>query len=503
MKEQLSESPTVFENKQIDVEFTNPENKKEEKYKLFNEEKESLLIKEDIIKNKIGDYQVRISELYENERNEQYYLNKEKSKEKYLKNLLQIDQKDEDIVLNNKDQNEMKSLYRETSLRHPRKMIDGEIQKYPFRSWTGCFTCQKCPKIEKNEFIQLGLGMSSYFKTIKFFIFFFLIISCINLLAVLHYTKYKSVINDDNFFFKTTLGNTKITTYNSKIYTYSNNVPLELDCGDKTIGKIIYGLEIKDLSKVKETINKTEILFDNEGKSAIKRMSNDQIKYYNEKLINSCILKNSCSVPIDSGSKKHRERYDNDYLYYECIDMSLVPENTSQNGLKNITNLTSLLTLAILIFMYYYFRVAIDIDNKFYHKDKITINNYTLVLRGLKKGTNDFFKELNDLVNHLNTIISSEKESHNLAFDQDLAYLKSTDYNNYNEKVKFNNLNIFDISLSSVNEKKMSVIEKIKSLKDEISDLKEGNDTIQKKIKHKILYIQYCCFECLLYYFFL
>ena len=486
MKEQLSESPTVFENKQIDVTFTNPENQKEEKYKLLNEEKESLLIKEDLMSNNIGNYQVRISELFNNERNEQYYLNKEKSKEKYLKNLLQIEQKDEDIVFNNKDQNEMDALYRETCLKHPRKLVDGEIQKYPFRSWTGCFTCQKCAKIEKNEFIQLGFGISSYFKTIKLFIFFFLIISVINLLAVMHYSKYKSTIKEDNFFFKTTLGNTKITTYNSKHYTFSNNFPLELDCSNKTIGKIIYGFEVKDPSKIEEVFNENELSFKDKGKTEVRRMSNARIKYYNERLVKTCNLTNRCSVPIDNRVRERIELYEHDYLYYECIDMSLVPENTSQNALKKISNLTGLLTLVILILLYYYYRIAINIDNKYYHKDKITINNYTLVLRGLKKSTNDFFKELNDLVNHLNTIISKEKESNNLAFDQDLTYLHNNDYNNYNEKVKFNNLNIFDISLSSVNEKKMSIIEKIKTLKDEISDLKEGNDTIQKKIKNKI-----------------
>ena len=94
----------------------------------------------------------------------------------------------------------MQILYRETSLKHPRKILDGEIYRYPFCSWTGCFSCQKFPKLEKNEFQQLGLGISSYFKTIKLFIFFFFIISCINFIAVAHYLGYTSVINDNNFF---------------------------------------------------------------------------------------------------------------------------------------------------------------------------------------------------------------------------------------------------------------------------------------------------------------
>ena len=486
MKEQLSESSTIFEKKQVDVTFTNPENKKEEKYKLFNEEKESLLIKEELIKNNIDNYQIKISELFQNEANEQYYLNKEKSKEKYLKNLLKLEEESDDIVLNNKDQNEMDTIYRETCLKHPRKLIDGELQKYPFRSWTGCFTCRKCEKIEKNEFIQLGLGMSSYFKTIKLFIFFFFIISCINLVAVLHYTKYKSVITDSNFFFKTTLGHTKITTYNSKIYTFSKNYfpTLELNCSDKVIGKIIYGLEIKNPSDFEETFNQTELSLENDSQK--KRLNNKQIKYYNEKLLQTCNLTNTCSVPIDKDIKDNVQNYYNNYLFYECIDKTLVPENTNQNDLKNVTNLTGILTLVLLIFLYYYYKISTKIEDKFYHKDKIIINNYTLVLRGLKKHSKDFFQELNDLVSHLNNIISSEKEAYNLSFDQDLTFFNNNDYNNYNEKVKSNNISIFDISLSSVNEKKMEIIEKIKLLKDEISDLKEGHDAFKKKIKHKI-----------------
>ena len=247
MKEQpILESMMKFENKQIDAVFSNEGDDKEEKYKLFDEEKESLLIKEDLLPGKTDSYEIKISELFQNENNEVYYINKEKSKEKYLNNCFETDKKGEDISFNNKDQNEMNALYREVCLMHPRKLINGEIQKYSFKSWTGCFSCQKYPILEKNEFYPLGYGISSYFKTIKLFIFFFLIISLINLVAVYQYSRHKSVINDSNIFFKTTLGNTKTTTYNSiKYYFEKGNYPdITLDCQNKTIGKIVYALDI-------------------------------------------------------------------------------------------------------------------------------------------------------------------------------------------------------------------------------------------------------------------
>ena len=481
------ESSLKYENKEIDVIFTNENDKKEEKYKLLNEEKESLLIKEDFIKNNFGNYQIKISELFQNEGPGQYYINKEKAKEKYLKNIFELEKKTEDITFNNKDQNEMQELYRETSLKHPRKLVNGEIKKYPFCSWTGFFTCQKYEKLEKNQFIQLGFGISSYFKTIKLFIFFFLIISVINLHAVNHYIKYKSVINDDNFFFKTTLGNTKITTYNAiNCHLDGDNYPtLDLKCYNKTIGKFVYGIETKDSHP--NLYNQTEII---DNFITFEHLHNDILKEYYNRKMSECFEKNVCPLKIDKGIKQYISIIDrvlssNHYLYYECIDKSLMPENTNKNQLFSITRVTSLFTFLLLCILYYYYKGATTIDNEFYHKDKITINNYTLVLKGLKRKSKDYFQELNDLIEHLNNIIIKEMQSNNLSFEQDL-----TNYNNdltiYNEIVRIKNIYTFDACVSTVNATKMAIIENIKSLKDEITNLKEGNDTFEKKIQKKI-----------------
>ena len=482
----LESSPTIFEDKQIDVTFTDEENKKEEKFKLLNEEKESLLIREDLISNKFG--QIKIKELFQNESPQQYYINKEKAKEKYLKNIFELEKKDEDIKFNNKDQNEMKELYRETCLKHPRKLVDGEIRKYPFWAWTGCFTCQRFQKLEKNQFVQLGFGISSYFKTIKLLIFFFFIISCINLLAVNHYLKYKSVIKDDNFFFKTTLGNTKITTYNAVNYFFEKGfIPkLTLNCGEnKTIGKFVYGLETE--LRHDSLSNESELVFKPLIKGDYEKMSNKLLNYYNGKMLSKCKLtKGECDLEIKEDIFDNRDsRYHNNYLYYECIDESLMPENTETNALVILTKGITLFTFIFIVILYYYYREATRIDNEYYHKDKITINNYTLVLKGLKRKSKDYFQELSDLISHLNNIIKTEIESNNVAFEQNLENYNH-DKTYYNEMVRIKNTYAFDASVSNVNEKKMEIIENIKSLKDEITNLKQGNDTFDKKIRHKI-----------------
>ena len=484
MKEQPTDSSIDFINKKIDVTFTNEVNQKEENYILLDEENETLLIKGDFTNN---NYQPRIQELFQNESNDQYYINKKKLKEKYLNNCFELDKNDKDIVINNHDKNEMEELYKETALKHPRKLINGEIKKYSFCSWTGFFTCQKCEKLEINEFFPLGFGISSYFKTLKFFIVFLLIISCVNFVAINHYLKYKSTINDSSFFFKTTLGNTKITTYNAVYYHFdrSNYPKLALNCQEnKIIGKFIYGLKLNDAKENLE--NQTEINFTKYDD----RMDNEYLEYFNKKILNCNFIK-ECNLDID---KEVYDFYDllesftskDIYLYYECIDKSLLPENAEKNSLKSITGITTIFTIVILIFMYYFYRYATDIDNKNYHKDKIIINNYTLALRGLKRNTKYFYQELNDLVSHLNNIISTELKSNNVSFEQDLSYFRNNDFGNYYEFLRNRNMYIFDISISTVNQQKMAIIDKIKSLKDEISDLKEGNDTIGKKVVNKI-----------------
>jgi len=481
MKEQpLLESMVKFENKQVDAVFTNEEDNKEEKYKLFDEEKESLLIKEALLPGKSDCYEVKISELFQGENNEVYYINKEKSKEKYLNNCFETDKKGEDISFNNKDKNEMDALYREVCLMHPRKLINGEIQKYSFKSWTGFFLCQKYPKLEKNEFYPLGFGISSYFKTIKLFIFFFLIISLINLVAVYQYSRHKSVINDSNIFFKTTLGNTKITTYNSYIYHFTNQYPsIPLDCQNKTIGKIVYAIKIKTPQGINEIINQTELTFNETDRKKYNYLTDDHMNYYNKKRMENCNINSTkCNLIIDKDIDQFLDDNDYNYLFYECIDTSLLPPNSEPNYLRTITKGTAVFTSLILIILYYYYRGAIDIDTKTYHKDKVVINNYTLVLRGLKKNSNDYYQELNDLISHLNNVISKEMV---ISEDNTNDGLKD-----FQDKIKNKNLYIFDISISTVNEKKIEIINKIKSLKDDITNIKEGHDTLDKKIKHKI-----------------
>ena len=157
---------------QVDIIFSD-NNEQKEKYKLINEENEILLCKESLLnetfKNNDKNYKIKIEELYKGKEGKDiYYINKGNLKEKYLKYIFELNKNNNDIIIDNNNEEEMNKLYNEIIMKHPRKVIGNEIKKYSLTSWTGFFFCKK------NEFNSLGFGIISYFKTLKFFILFFI-----------------------------------------------------------------------------------------------------------------------------------------------------------------------------------------------------------------------------------------------------------------------------------------------------------------------------------------
>jgi len=126
-----------FSSKEINLSIFNYDANKLEKYKLLNDEDELLLWKEEEL-NKIKsekenkDEDVKIKELYKGEDNNSlFYLNKKELKKKYLKieENLNEDKDDRNSILDNQNEKEMEKLYKESLLKHPRKIIDGQITK--------------------------------------------------------------------------------------------------------------------------------------------------------------------------------------------------------------------------------------------------------------------------------------------------------------------------------------------------------------------------------------
>ena len=163
-----------------------------------------------------------------------------------------------------------------------------------------------------------------------------------------------------------------------------------------------------------------------------------------------------------------------DIFFYSCrLKNYIWKYDTSykESNLEIAIIVITLLTLIILIIFYYSYKKAISLDKKVFQKNKFFINNYTLVLHKLKINSDDFNQELSDLIFFLNDIIKNDK------------HLFLTYHENYKEIA---DLNIFDISISNVNEKKIKVFEKIKSLKNKINDILNDNDSIKNKVKTNI-----------------
>ena len=219
-----------------------------------------------------------------------YYINKEELKEKYLKNFFELNKNSNDLKIDNENKEEMDKLYEEIEMMHSRKVVNREIKKYSFCSWLGFFCC-KNKKIEKSAFFNLGFGITSYFKTIKLFVIIFFIISAINLICITHYSSYKTNKNEEDIYgklLKTTLGNTKITTYNKLViplnYTYSFDqkidIEISLNCSEKVIGKFIYGFKSGTLesSTFERIINNGSLIKNEQSELSI----DEQLDYVNK-----------------------------------------------------------------------------------------------------------------------------------------------------------------------------------------------------------------------------
>ena len=460
-----------------DIAFFIDNKSKKVLYRLINEKNELLLYNKKLVKN--GNYDIKIQELFKGEDSDgYYYINKEKLTERYLKPLFEIEKESK---INNKDKVEMNSLYEETILKHPREKFGKIYTKFSFFSWSGFFCFGKCPSFEKTNFFSLGFGITSYFNTIKLLALFFFIIFLINIIAIVHYCKYNSIIKNDSILVKTTLGNTMITKYNSVFISFNSSdvknensyYELSLNCSKNLVGKFIYGVINNDLNDNEfiklnniSLINQKELRLPKEFtnfKSKWKKLANKKLNEYNKEM-EKYFLKNEITFNVSRNlfyDKSLKKKYQSKLLFYECIDKSLLPKNSSKNSLKKIIQGTTIVTFFLIITLYFYYKFAIFYGNEEYYHNNIYINNYTLVLHScsLYKPYN----YLNDLIKHLNHLIE------------------------FSTGESMNSFNIFDINMANVNEDKISSINNLKAfVKSKIGDTINDNDTIKGKILNKV-----------------
>ena len=481
-------------NKEINISIFDSEKKNVENYKLLNEEEEILLCKEEVIKgikSKKEDEEanIKIKELFNGEdSNSFYYLNKKEIKKNLFKNITGLEDDDGDgNLIDNHDRVEMEKLYKEVQLKHPRKIINGKFKRYSFFSWSGFFCCNK------SDYLSLGQGYTTYFNTIKLLIIFFLIISLINIYLMKLFSEFTSVYNfKDDSLLKTTLGNTIIRYFNTTSIIINKNenyssTNISLDCGENYIDDIIFLIWLYDTPQkfyyIGQPLKDLSVIHKNIFSNIYKRyVIPRDISYLNHFIFNKatdCKYKNNCMFDLGSSYNKDFDKEESnrtDIFYYSCITkINFLKNNYDKKEAHLYYNvvITTLVILFILILFYFVYKKAVSRDNKEYQKKKLFINNFTLVLHKLKIISDDYNQELNDLISFLNDIIKNNMH----------LLLPLSNLINNGELIDFN---VFDISISNVNEKKIEIFKKIKSLQKKIEDIKNDEDSIKSKVKKNI-----------------
>ena len=482
-------------NKEIELNIFNHQKQKSEKYKLLNEKDELLLYKEEMI-NEIKENkpeEIKIKDLYNGKDTDSiFYINKNEIKKKILNNATDFETEFCNSSIDNENKEEMEKLYKEVQLKHPRKIIEGQIKKYPFFSWSGFFCCNK------KDYISLGLGITNYLNTLKLMIIFFFIISFINLSSVIVYKKYNSIYDfNDNSLLKTTIGNTIELYFNSNYIIIPNNTVedsslyITMDCGKNYIEDNIIMIRYyftEDYSHIVKNsvgVQKEFFYYDPyfQEDSEFIKFDYFYIGYndlYGFHSYQKCKYKNYCTIQYYQ-TLNNLSYNSIDIIYYSCNKKNNIylpggngkinEADNKDNLLENIVLIIPLVTLIIIIIFYFTYKKSISKDNKKYHNNKILINRYTLVLQNLKISSDDYNQDLSDLISFLDNIIKEYK------------YLLIQNQETFRD---INEHNIFDISISNVNQKKIDIFNEIKTLQTQIDDIKNDNDSIEKKVKNKI-----------------
>jgi len=314
-------------------------------------------------------------------------------------------------------------------------------------------------------------------------------ISLINIHLIKLFSQFNTIFEfKDNSLLKTTLGNTIIRYFNTTSIAINKNenyssLNISLDCGENIIDDIVLikrfydvkqkfnyvGEGLKDLSAINEKND-----FQNENydySTFLHKVDELNYKFQNCRKSNNCIIDLKSSSYYMSNLNMYYHKNLNDIFFFSCKEKNSFDEEYLHY--ENDMIIINLVIIIILILFYFIYKKAISRDNKEYQKKKLFINNFTLVLHNLKIISDDFNQELNDLISFLNDIIKNNMH---------LLFPLSNLINN-GEIIDFN---VFDISISNVNEKKIDLFQEIKSLQKKIDDIKNDEDSIKSKVKKNI-----------------
>lgn len=401
---------------------------------------------------------------------------------------------------------------------HPGLLIEGKYQKHSICNTNcGYYNIFCKTKGSDSDLNKYGIGVVSYFKTVKAYCILFFIISIIQIPVFILYSQSnndKPIVTYRDIFFKTSIGNIS-SRKNNCIKVESNDlnnskiktIDFFMSCTDTSTN---YGSDLI-ISSIDYSGTSKDLNSDNENrKQCFKFMTSQEISIsdtcnlteYLIKLSEQCLLNSSSSCNISLNKDYLKENCKNidtsEFIYigYSCykqnIDLGFwkITRDVASNIVVGIDCATVIIILIFIFIMNYKMKVSIEE----YSKSTNEILDYTIHIKNINFKKSTINKDISDIMIHFESLLKieypyitsniNESDIGNVerCYFYDINY-SLLDDNTLNDvvKKKKNERKIFDLKRKSLF---MKNDKNIMKNEEKVRELYLENDNLYNKISH-------------------
>lgn len=398
---------------------------------------------------------------------------------------LELDIEEKDLVSDSVDLSDkltLAKIKKEVARKHTVKYENDEVEYYPICCTdTGIFGCGR--ERNRSELQSYGLGIVNYFKIIKAYFWVFFIALILNLFMLVIYTQShpeRSIHTYQEAIFKTTIGNIAASTYNCLKINFSDfekksNYRTILNCNEYDIASINYfGIPID-----RESESQNEGACVNYQNSQNLTISNECSFAFNiTSLAKTCIEEGESYCEFDIPTREYIDNCNNPnkfshiYLGYTCLndELPLIKWTMTRDQVSFIVVILDILTVLLIFISNIVIDRSIKINAINYDKETNQISDYTIHITKFNSNNQTIYKDLDDLVAHLNKIFEKE--------------IKEFNANKYT--------NIYEINYPILTDEKLDLVLEENKMQEEINHnkkkiIKNDFDEEQKlKVNNKI-----------------
>lgn len=381
----------------------------------------------------------------------------------------------------------------EANLKHPR-IIKKNNEIIPYSvcgTKTGFLGCSR--KMHQSDIHSLGFGIITYFQSLKAFILLFFIISIINIPLLFVYTQShpeKPIINYQDFFFKTSIGNISSRLKSCQYYEINKfrtnalankNSYINLDCGKYTLAVVDdFGVSSDRLSEInnqEQCVNfSTSMDIDISQNCSFGRYLTEEAKICIENNQSSCSIQVNSSKIIENCKNNNQFRYI--FLAYTCLDNNIPIGNYKFSREKFAIVVVSIDIICVLSIIVTLLIISKSTYNNkhLYKQENLDITDYTVNFQNLKLNAQNVDIELNNLIKHIETVLIKEN-----LIKQDELFFYDINY----PLLSDDNLRII-LRKNDLHEKNLNIIRKLKFGNERFTDKEiEKLENNLKKNDHK------------------